>query len=126
MKRSTKGAILKFIAVGIDVAVPLVATLTQFPLWIERSTESTMSGLCLVLIGLSVLPFLKVLKEYFKSPSSWVVFGIIFVLLLLLRNIIDQILIVSLAGFVANVIGAGIYAIGNNMQEKDKKERGKE
>lgn len=126
MKRSTKGAILKFIAVGIDVSVPLVATLTQFPLWIERSTESTMSGLCLVLIGLSVLPFLKVIKEYFKSPSSWVVFGIIFVLLLLLRNIIDQILIVSLAGFVANVIGAGIYAIGNSMQEKDKKERGKE
>lgn len=126
MKRSTKGAILKFIAVGIDVSVPLVATLTQFPLWIERSTESTMSGLCLVLIGLSVLPFLKVIKEYFKSPSSWVVFGIIFVLLLLLRNIIDQILIVSLAGFVANFIGAGIYAIGNSMQEKDKKERGKE
>ena len=126
MKRSTKGAILKFIAVGIDVSVPLVATLTQFPLWIERSTESTMSGLCLVLIGLSVLPFLKVIKEYFKSPSSWVVFGIIFVLLLPLRNIIDQILIVSLAGFVANVIGAGIYAIGNSMQEKDKKERGKE
>lgn len=126
MKRSTKGAILKFIAVGIDVSVPLIATLTQFPLWIERSTESTMSGLCLVLIGLSVLPFLKVIKEYFKSPSSWVVFGIIFVLLLLLKNIIDQILIVSLAGFVANVIGAGIYAIGNSMQEKDKKERGKE
>lgn len=125
MKNSTKGAILKTLAVGIDVGVPLVATLTQFPLWIEKSSESTMSGLCLVLIALSVLPFLKVIKEYFKSPSSWVIFGLIFVLLLLLRNIIDQILIVSFAGFVANVIGAGIYGIGNHLQEKDNIERGK-
>ena len=126
MKNSTKGAILKTTAICIDVGVPLAATLTQFPLWIEKSSESTVSGLCLVLIGLSVLPFLKVLKEYFKSPSSWVVFGLIFVLLLLLRNIIDQILIVSLAGFIANLIGAGLYAIGNHLRDKDEEERGKD
>lgn len=126
MKNSTKGAILKTTAICIDVVVPVTATLTQFPLWIEKSSESTVSGLCLVLIGLSVLPFLKVLKEYFKSPSSWVVFGLIFVLLLLLRNIIDQILIVSLAGFVANLIGAVLYTIGNHLRDKDEEERGKD
>ena len=67
MKNSTKGAILKTIAIGIDVGVPLAATLTQFPLWVEQSAEATMSGLCLVFIGLSVIPFLKVLKEYLGS-----------------------------------------------------------
>lgn len=121
MKNSTKGAILKTIAVGIDVGVPLAATLTQFPLWVEQSAEATMSGLCLVLLGISVLPFLKQLKEYFKSPSAWVVWGIIFVLLLMLRNIIDQILIVSFAGLISNAIGAGIYNIGKAIEEKDKK-----
>lgn len=126
MKNSTKGAILKTIAIGIDVGVPLAATLTQFPLWVEQSAEATMSGLCLVFIGLSVIPFLKVLKEYFKSPSSWVVFGLIFMILLLLRSILDQMLIVSFAGFVANLIGAALYGIGNNLQQKDVKERGNE
>ena len=125
MKKTTKGAIMKVAAIGIDVGVPLVATLTQFPLWVEQSAEATMSGLCLILIALSVLPFLKVLKNYFKSPSSWVVFGVIFVFLLVLRSIIDQILIVSFAGFVANLIGAGLYAWGNSIQERGKEERSK-
>lgn len=126
MKNSTKGFILKTTAIVIDVAVPVVATLTQFPLWVEHSAEATMSGMCLVLIGLSVIPFFKVLKEYFKSPSSWVIFGLIFMFLLLLRSILDQMLIVSFAGFVANIIGAALYGIGNNLQQKDVKERGNE
>lgn len=121
MKNSTKGAIIKTVALGIDVGVPLAATLTQFPLWVEQSAEATMSGLCLVLLGLSVLPFLKQLKEYFKSPSAWVVWGIIFVLLLMLKNIIDQILVVSLAGLIANAIGAGMYNIGKVVGEKEDK-----
>lgn len=121
MKNSTKGAIIKTVALGIDVGVPIVATLTQFPLWIEQSAEATMSGLCLVLLGISILPFLKQLKEYFKSPSAWVIWGIILVLLLMLRNIIDQILIVSLAGFVANAAGAIIYNVGKSIGEKEDK-----
>ena len=121
MKNSTKGAIIKTVSLGIDIVVPLVATLTQFPLWVEQSAEATMSGLCLVLIGISALPFLKQLKAYFKSPSAWVVWSIIFVLLLLLRNIIDQILIVSFAGLLSNLIGAGLFNIGKRVGEKDDK-----
>ncbi len=124
MKNSTKGAIIKTVALGIDVGVPIVATLTQFPLWVEQSAEATMSGLCMVLLGISILPFLKQLKEYFKSPSAWVVWGIIFAILLLLRNIIDQILIVSFAGLVSNGIGAAIYNAGKIIGDKEDKKRG--
>ena len=120
MKIKKKGAILKTVALGIDVGVPLVATLTQFPLWIEQSAEATMSGLCLFLIGVSALPFLKQIKEYFKSPAAWVLWGIIFALILMLRNIIDQILIVSFAGFVSNGIGAVIYNIGKTVDDRER------
>ncbi len=122
MKRSTKAAILKTAAIGIDVGVPVIATLTQFPLWVQHSAEATMSGLCLMFLAISALPFLKVIKEYFKSPSVWVIFAIIFVLLLLLRNIIDQMLIVSFAGLVANLIGAGLYNVGKGIYDKDKEQ----
>ena len=120
MKRITKGSFLKATAIGIDVAVPLVVTLKQFPLWVEQSAEATMSGLCLVLIGLSILPFLKQLKEYFKSPSAWVVWTIIFAILTLLKNIINQILIVSFAGLCSNIVGAFIYSRGKRLDEKAK------
>jgi hypothetical protein len=41
----------------------------------------------------------------------------------MLRNIIDQILVVSFAGLISNAIGATIYNIGKIVAEKkDKKE----
>lgn len=123
MKNSTKGAIIKTIALCIDVVVPVAATLTQFPLWIKQSAEATMSGLCLVFLLLSALPFLKKIKAYFKSPSAWVIWGLLFVLFLLLRNIIEQMFIVSFVGFVANVIGAVIYSIGKRIGDKEDKKK---
>ena len=57
MKNRTKGAIIKGAAITLDVVAPLVATLSQFPLWIEKSADATMSGLCLIFILISCLPF---------------------------------------------------------------------
>ena len=125
MKNATKGKIIKTVALCIDVGVPLIATLTQFPLWIEKSAEATMSGFCLVLMLLSVLPFFKQLKEYFKSPSAWVVWTIIFVVMLVLHNIIGQMLIVSFAGAIANILGAGLYVLGRHIGEKEDKKKEK-
>ena len=112
MKNSTKGKIFKTSAVALDVSVPFIATLTQFPIWVERSSDATMSGLFLMLAFFSALPFIKQLKAYFKSPSVWVVWTILLVFFICIRNIIDEMLIVSFAGAVANIIGAGIYKIG--------------
>ena len=123
MKNKTKGAIIKGAALTLDVGAPLVATLTQFPLWIEKSADATMSGLCLVFVLLSCLPFLKQIKEYFKSPSSWLVFTILFFFFVMLRNIIDQMLIVSFVGMVANILGAGLYALGRHIGEKEDEQK---
>ena len=123
MRKNVVGTIFKVTAIGVDVCVPMVVALNQFPLWVEQSAEATMSGICLVLIGLSIIPFLKQIREYFKSPSAWVVWGVILAILVLLRSIIDQILIVSFAGFIANIAGAFIYNIGKGFDKrKEKKE----
>ena len=74
MTNATKGKVIKGAAVTLDVAAPLIATLSQFPVWVERSSEATVSGLFLIFALLSILPFLKVIKEYFKSPSSFFLF----------------------------------------------------
>ena len=118
MTNRTKGNILKAIAVTIDVSVPLAATLTQFPIWVEKSSEATMSGLFLIFAFLSCLPFIKQIKAYFRSPSVWVVWVVLLVLFVCLRNIIDEMVVVFFFGTVANVIGAGIYKLGNIIGNK--------
>lgn len=123
MKNATKGKILRGCAVAIDVAAPLAATMTQFPVWIEQSSEATMSGLFLTFALISCIPFLKQIKEYFKSPSVWVIWTILFVLLIALRNIINEMIIVCFVGTVANIVGVGIYKLGTIVEQKEDKVR---
>ena len=118
MTNRTKGNILKTIAVTIDVSVPLAATLTQFPVWVEKSSEATVSGLFLIFAFLSCLPFIKQIKAFFRSPSVWVVWLLILALLICLRNIISEMVVVSFFGTIANVVGAGIYKLGNIVGNK--------
>ena len=58
-----------------------------------------------------------------KNPSSWMVFTILFFLFVMLRNIIDQMLVVTFVGMVANILGAGLYVLGNHIGEREDKER---
>lgn len=121
MSDIAKSRVIKAIALAIDISAPLIATLTQFPVWIESSAEATVSGIVLLLAFFSCIPFLKYLKSYFKSPSIPVVWLILFVILTLLNNIIDQMVVVCFVGLISNSIGTLIYKIGDNVG-KDKAE----
>ena len=112
MQRTTTGKILKISALVLDVGAPLAATMSQFPVWVDRSAGATVSGLFVLFAFLSAIPFFKQIKAYFKSPSAWVMWSIIFVAFVALRAIIDEIIVITLVGVVANVIGAGVYKIG--------------
>lgn len=121
MSNKTRGNIIKGIAIFIDVLVPLAATLTQFPVWVQHSSEATVSGLFMVFAFLACLPFLRQLKEYFKSPSVWVIWTIFFVFFVLLKNIINEMIMVCFFGAVANVVGAIIYSVGKRVADKPDK-----
>ncbi len=118
MKNTTKGNIIKGIAVVIDVAGPLAATFSQFPVWINRSSAATMSGLFLIFALLSCIPFFKQIKAYFHSPAAWVMWLILFVFFLLLNNIIEEMVLVCFIGLISNCIGAVIYKIGKIVGDK--------
>ena len=124
MTNATKGKICKISAVVIDVAVPLIATLMHLPIWVERSSRATVSGLFLIFAFLSCIPFLKQILAYFKSPAVWVMWCIFFVLFVALRNIIDEMVIICFAGLIANIIGAVIYKIGKNLDPPNGNSKG--
>lgn len=113
MTKSALGKIVKGSAIGLDVCGPLVATLTQFPIWVEKSSEATVSGLFLMFAILSAIPLAKQIKEFIKSPSVWVLWIVLFAFFVVLRNIIDEMVIVSFVGMLSNIVGAGIYKVGN-------------
>ena len=124
MKKATIGKIIKGGAVTLDVAAPLTATITHFPVWVERSSEATVSGMFLLLTLISVIPFLKQIREYFKSPDAWVIWCVLFVFFLILQNIVQEMLIVTFVGLIANLIGKGVYKIGEYIGSREGEDNG--
>lgn len=118
MKNVNKGKALKISAVALDVAAPLAATISQFPIWVDKSSAATVSGLFLVFAFLSAIPFMKQIKAYLKSPSAWSMWCIFLVMFIALRNIIDQIVIIAFVGLIANCGGAGLYKWGESIEQK--------
>lgn len=115
MSNVTKGRVLKMWGLVIDILAPLIATLTQFPVWIEHSAEATVSGIVLVLAFFCAIPFMKHITAFMKSPSIPILWLIMFILLTLLNNIIDQMIVVCFVGVISNTIGTFIYKIGDRM-----------
>ncbi len=119
MKKRTKGNILKGAAVCLDVGAPLIATFTQFPAWIERSSGSTMSGIFVVFALLSAVPAFKMVGSMLKSPSSVLLWGIGLGLLMCLRTIVDEMVLICFVGLISNVIGTAIYKIGDGLAKEE-------
>ena len=118
MKNITKGKIIKGTALTIDVAAPLIATICQFPVWVEKSSSATISGVFLVFAFLSCIPFLNQIKTWLKSPSVPVLWCVFLALFTLLRNIIDQMWIICLVGVISNCAGSIVYKVGNTVGQK--------
>lgn len=116
MKNTTKGKVIKGVAVGIDVLCPLAATLTQFPVWVDKSAEATVSGLFVLFAALSAIPLFRQIKEFVKSPSAPIVWCVLFLLFVSLQSIISEMVIVCFWGMLSNLVGAGIYKLGDYVQ----------
>lgn len=114
MKRQT----LKAIALALDVGGPLVATMTQFPLWIERSSEATVSGLFLFFAILSAVPAYKAARRMLRSPSAPIMWLILFVFLIALQAIISEMVIIAFVGLISNTIGFVLFKLARTEKEK--------
>ena len=115
MEKSTKCKLIKAAALGIDVGVPFVATVSYFPVWIDRGANATVSGLSVLLVLICVVPFLRKLGSVFKSPSMPMVWTVLFVIFLALESIVHEIKAICLLGMIANYVGAGMYKIADKM-----------
>lgn len=114
-----KRKILKGIALTIDVGAPAIATLMQFPLWVDRSAGATMSGLCVLFLLFSAIPLARWFTRLIKSPSAPIMWGLLFGLFVALEAIIKEMIVIAFVGFIANIIGMVIFKIAGEEKEKE-------
>ena len=118
MSNALKGFLLKKLALIIDVGVPLYVTCTQFPIWVNRSSEATVSGLFVVFALLSCIPFIRRIKAFLRSPSAPVVWAVMFIALAAINCIIDEAVFIAFYGACANLIGAVLHKIGSVIERR--------
>ena len=116
MKKATKGTIIYYTGLVISILAPLVAAATQFPVWTENVDSGQIGGMFVFVALLCMIPLFNHLKIALKSPSSCLLWTTIFECTWALSKIIQQLIIVSLVGMVANYVGALLCGIGNYLR----------
>lgn len=110
-------------AKGGAVLAPIVATATQFPVWIQTSPETTASGIALsssfvIMALISAVPALKGLKNKLKNPTGFFMWGIFFAIIAGLRPIIDELYLITAVGFASNGGAFILSKLANFLQSK--------
>lgn len=106
-------------ALGLLLAVlpPAVATLECFPLWVERGGTRILSGCAVLLLICAARPICRFVRRRFDSPAAWVFWGVLWVALLCLRQIVDELYCIALVGMLSNIAAAICFEIARRGEE---------
>jgi len=112
MSKSTpRGIILRLLALLISTLPAAVCTLCYFPTWKSEGGEVMLSGVAVTLLCLGAIPIIKHVRRLLASPSVPIIWLMVFLLFLASSRIAEQMLVISLVGFLSNCVGAVIYRL---------------
>lgn len=118
---NVRGAVLNLVGLIFSVVPPLVATLSYFPLFVEKGTGSVASGIALVLLIVSAVPLFKFVRRALDSPSARTVWLVAFVLFFTLGRIADEITVISFVGALSNLIAGIFFALAKRRITDEKR-----
>jgi len=107
---------LHIIGFSLCIMPPLATTASYFPLWIERGADHAIAGGTALLIALSILPLAKHAARLLRSPASWGVWLIIFIVFSALSKIADEMTVISFAGLLGNLAGTACFKLARRRQ----------
>ena len=114
-----KSVTLYLSGLALATIPPILAIITYFPLWRERSTASLLSGGTLLLVMIASVPLYKVLKEHLSSPSAPTVWVLIFISFYTVRSIVDEMVVISFVGLVSNLIASLFFKAAKKRKADD-------
>lgn len=112
-KSPLKAAALRLIALTLATGAPLIAVLFYFPVWEKQGVSGMISGFTLFLFILVSVPLLKYVAERLRSASAPIMWLFILLIFFSLSKIADQMTVISLVGFVSNLIAALIFRLAD-------------
>lgn len=118
-KFKLRGFILYLLGLAVCTVPVLCTAIAYFPEWVERSDGSAISGFFLLILILAAAPIFKALKMIFHSPASYVMWLLAFLLFFSLEKIAHEMTVISLVGFVSNLVGALLFKIAASGKEKN-------
>lgn len=121
MKPNTAYLAFNIIGISLSVIPPLLATVSYFPVFLEKGSGATVSGVALLLILLSALPIFKLLRRLLDSPSARTVWIITFIAFFTLGKIADEMTVISFVGAISNLIGSVFFALARRRKDDEGK-----
>lgn len=115
MNSKTKRHLYDFASRVAAVAPPAAMTLHYVPLFVNRSEGATLSGLCLFLLFVIMIPFwrkLKDIKKFLFNASTPVLWIIVVGVFYFLAKIADEAIGIGVAGCVGSCLSAWISHVG--------------
>lgn len=120
MSNRMKALLLDLLARVVAVAPPAVVTLCQFPLWVNRSAGATVSGIGFFALMLCMIPFWRKAKDIKRfiadasTPELWLILLCVF---LLLSQIADSVVYISIAGLAGSLGSMVVSGFGKRYRE---------
>ena len=109
---------LHIIGLLFCILPPALATLCYFPVWKMQGSGYTVAGGCILLGVLCLMPLYKHLKRLLASPSSYVMWLMIFILFFVASKIADEMTVIAFVGFLGNLLGGIAFRIRKRLKEE--------
>lgn len=111
---------LHIVGFMLCILPPTVCTLMYFPLWKSNGYESCIAGGTALLLVICAIPLYKLLRKAFSSYSTYIIWLILFLLFLALSEIANQMTVISLVGFIGNLLGALCFYLARRINREAK------
>ena len=109
-----------FRALGLALCVlpPTIATLEHFPLWLGKG-ECALSLLAICLLALAAIPLFRVLRNHFRSPSAWLLWFALWLILTVSAPLLDALRTIAFISFPTSLAGALCFRIAKRYAARD-------
>ena len=98
-------------ALGLCTVPTLIAVLEYFPLWMGEGVA--VPGLTAVLLCLAALPLWRLLHRRLRSPSLWMLWLFLWLLLTAVKGVIDGLCAVAMVSFLGGLAGALLFRLAD-------------
>ena len=111
-------SIWRVIGLAVCVLPPVIATLMYFPLWRCVGGDKILSGGAVLLIAIAHAPIIRWLRERLATAANYSMWLVLFIVFWLLSSIAAEMKVISMTGFLSNLLGAFILKVADRIGEE--------